>query len=45
MVGAGQLDVTQMITHRFALDEFMAAYDVFADPAATGALKVLLTRN
>jgi alcohol dehydrogenase len=45
MVGAGQLDVSQMITHRFGLDEFMDAYDVFADPATTGALKVVLTRS
>jgi len=45
MVGAGQLDVSQMITHRFGLHEFMAAYDVFAEPATTGALKVVLTRS
>jgi alcohol dehydrogenase len=45
MLGAGQLDVARMITHRFGLDDFMAAYDVFAEPARTGALKVLLTRS
>jgi alcohol dehydrogenase len=45
MLGAGQLDVSKMITHRFELDDFMAAYDVFAEPARTGALKVLLTRS
>jgi alcohol dehydrogenase len=45
MLGAGQLDVSKMITHRFGLDDFMAAYDVFAEPARTGALKVLLTRS
>ena len=44
MVGAGQLDVSQMITHRFELDDFMSAYDVFADPMKTGALKVVLSR-
>lgn len=33
-----------MITHRFTLDEFEAAYDDFSRPAETGALKVLLTR-
>ncbi|GAA1392948.1 hypothetical protein ACFQZ4_36995 [Catellatospora coxensis] len=44
MLAAGLLDVSTMITHRFALDEIMHAYDVFADPAASGALKVLLTR-
>ncbi|HEU0237947.1 MAG TPA: alcohol dehydrogenase catalytic domain-containing protein [Micromonosporaceae bacterium] len=45
MLGAGQLDVSEMITHRFELGDFMAAYDVFAEPAHTGALKVLLTRS
>jgi alcohol dehydrogenase len=45
MLSAGQLDVAQMITHRFPLDEMEAAYDVFAKPAETGALKVVLTRT
>ena len=45
MVGADQLDVRRMITHRFKLDEFMTAYDVFADPISSGALKVLLSRT
>ena len=44
MLAAGQLDVDQMITHRFSLDEFMAAYDTFGDAANTGALKVVLSR-
>jgi alcohol dehydrogenase len=43
MLGAGQIDVSHMITHRFSFDDFMAAYDVFADPAGTGALKVALS--
>jgi alcohol dehydrogenase len=38
-----QLDITEMITHRFTMDEFDTAYDVFATPAETGALKVLVT--
>lgn len=38
-----QLDTGPMITHKFTMDEFDAAYDVFARPAETGALKVLLT--
>ena len=29
-------------THRFPLDETMAAYDTFADAANTNALKVVL---
>ncbi|NUP54182.1 MAG: alcohol dehydrogenase catalytic domain-containing protein [Catenulispora sp.] len=45
MLEAGQLDVSQMITHRFPMDEFMAAYDVFGDAAHSGALKVVLTRT
>ncbi len=45
MLAAGQLDVAQMVTHRFPLDEFMAAYDTFAEPARTGALKVVLRRT
>jgi len=44
MLVAGQLDLGHMVTHRFGLDEFMQAYDVFADPAHTAALKVVLTR-
>ncbi len=45
MLGAGQLDVGHMVTHRFPLDEITNGYDVFADPAGTGALKVLLARG
>jgi alcohol dehydrogenase len=44
MLIAGQLDTANMVTHRFALDEIMDAYDVFAEPAQTGALKVVLSR-
>ncbi|WP_422771261.1 zinc-dependent alcohol dehydrogenase family protein [Plantactinospora sp. WMMC1484] len=43
MLAAGQLDVGQIITHRFPLGDIMAAYDVFARPAETGALKVVLS--
>ncbi len=45
MLAAGQLPATAMITHRFGLDDIMHAYDVFADPARTGALKLALSRN
>nr|WP_221380759.1 zinc-dependent alcohol dehydrogenase family protein [Actinoplanes polyasparticus] len=44
MLVAGQLDLSHMITHRFGMGEFMAAYDVFADPARSGALKVMVSR-
>ena len=45
MLGAGQLDVSHMITHRFGFDDFIEAYEVFADPAHTGALKALVSRS
>jgi len=44
MLVAGQLDLGHMVTHRFGVEDFMQAYDVFADPARTGALKVVLSR-
>ena len=40
-----QIDPSPLITHRFALDEMMHAYDVFASPEETGALKVVLDRT
>ena len=43
LVASHQLDTSPMITHRFGLDEFETAYDVFGNAADTGALKVLLT--
>ncbi|MFD7589313.1 hypothetical protein ACFV84_28215 [Kitasatospora sp. NPDC059811] len=39
------LDVGGLVTHRFGLDEMQDAYDVFADAADTGALKVALFRT
>ena len=38
------LDTGRLVTHRFAMHEFMNAYDVFARAAETQALKVVLTR-
>ena len=38
----GRLDATAFATHRFPLDETMAAYDTFAAAAETNALKVEL---
>jgi alcohol dehydrogenase len=45
MLAAGQLDTSKFVTHRFGLDEMMEAYDVFADAANSGALKVALFRT
>ena len=42
LVASGRLDPTVFATHRFALGDTMEAYDVFADAARTGALKVVL---
>lgn len=42
LIGHGHLDVTPMVTHRFALHDIMNAYDVFSNAADTGALKVVL---
>ena len=45
LLAAGQLDVASLITHRFPMADFLDAYDVFADPATSGALKVLVTAS
>lgn len=42
LIASGRLDPSLFATHRFALDDTMAAYDTFADAAGTGALKVVL---
>jgi alcohol dehydrogenase len=40
-----QIDAARFITHRFTFDEFIHAYDVFANAADTGARTVVLTRT
>ncbi|MET8628759.1 alcohol dehydrogenase catalytic domain-containing protein [Kitasatospora sp. NPDC004669] len=45
LLAVGRLDVAGLVTHRFGLDEMQDAYDVFADAAGTGALKVALFRT
>jgi alcohol dehydrogenase len=42
LIAGGRLDPTPFATHRFPLEESMAAYDLFSDAARTGALKVVL---
>jgi alcohol dehydrogenase len=42
MLESDRLAMPGLVTHRFGLDEFDEAYDVFAQPADTGALKVVL---
>jgi len=45
MTAAGRFDTGAFVTHRFGLGEMQEAYDVFARPADTGALKVALFRG
>ena len=45
LLATHQVDAGRFITHRFTLDEFDAAYDVFGRAADTGALKVVLSRT
>jgi alcohol dehydrogenase len=45
LIAARQIDPSRFVTHRFGLDEFLKAYDVFARAGETGALKVVLTRH
>jgi alcohol dehydrogenase len=45
LVSSRQLDAAKFVTHHFALDDFMEAYDVFTRAGDTGALKVVLTRS
>jgi alcohol dehydrogenase len=45
LISGHDIDAGQFVTHRFRLDQFEEAYDVFARPSDTGALKVVLTPN
>ena len=45
LLKSGQLDTSRFVTHRFAMDDILEAYDVFSRAADTGALKVVLTRS
>ncbi|MDN3359777.1 zinc-dependent alcohol dehydrogenase family protein [Actinomadura sp. DC4] len=44
LVGGHQADAGRFVTHHFAMDDFIQAYEVFADAGESGALKVVLTR-
>jgi alcohol dehydrogenase len=39
---AGKIDPKRLITHRFALDRILDAYEAFAHASSTHALKVLI---
>jgi alcohol dehydrogenase len=45
LVATHQIDAGRFATHHFPLDQFMKAYEVFANASETGALKVVLTRT
>ena len=44
LVAQQKLPVTELVTHRFALDNIISAYETFGDAAHTHALKVMLSR-
>jgi alcohol dehydrogenase len=45
LVTTGQVDVKRFVTHHFALDDIVSAYDTFSRAGETAALKVVLTRT
>lgn len=44
VVRSGKLQPGKLVTHRFAMNDIMKAYDTFSNAAKEGALKVVLTR-
>ena len=42
VVRSGKLQPSKLVTHRFAMNDIMKAYDTFANAAQEGALKVVL---
>jgi alcohol dehydrogenase len=42
VIRSGKLQPSKLVTHRFALDDVMKAYDTFGNAAKEGALKVIL---
>ena len=45
IVRSGKLQPNKLVTHRFAMDDIMKAYDTFGNAAKEGALKVILTNH
>jgi alcohol dehydrogenase len=45
VVRSGRLQPSQLVTHRFAMNDIMKAYDTFGNAAKEGALKVVLTND
>lgn len=44
LVTSHQIEAGRFVTHHFAFDDSIGAYEVFADAGEAGALKVVLTR-
>ncbi len=44
LIAASQVATGKFVTHHFAFEQFMEAYDVFAKAGDTGALKVVISR-
>jgi alcohol dehydrogenase len=42
IVSAGKLQPRKLVTHRFAMNDILKAYDTFGNAAKEGALKVIL---
>lgn len=45
VVRSGKLQPNKLVTHRFAMDDILKAYDTFGNAAKEGALKVALTNH
>ena len=45
IVKSGRLQPQKLVTHRFAMNEIMKAYDTFGNAASEGALKVILKND
>src|ERR1035437_5292204 len=45
VVRSGKLQPSKLVTHRFAMNDIIKAYDTFANAAKHGALKVVLTNG
>jgi alcohol dehydrogenase len=43
LIESHQIDAARFVTHKFALDDIVTAYDVFGRAADTGAIKVIMT--
>jgi alcohol dehydrogenase len=45
VVRSGKLQPSKLVTHRFAMEDILKAYDTFGNAAKEGALKVVLTNH